>query len=137
MPERVSRSLDDTARIAGELVREWRVGDCVALDGPMGAGKTTLVRSIVEALGGDPREVSSPTFALLNMYATPGGPVFHLDAYRVSGAEDFEGIGFDELLEQEGYVIVEWPSRVEDVLPARTRRVRIEVINSDTRRLSW
>ena len=72
---------------------------------------------------------------LLNVYDTPRLRVFHLDAYRVSGAEDFEGIGFEELLEQGGVVVVEWASRVADLLPAECMYIRIEVMSELERRI--
>ena len=124
--EYVSRSVKETECIAGELARMFAGGECVALHGNLGAGKTQFTRGLVEALGGNPRAVSSPTFVLLNVY--PGGrlTVYHLDAYRVSGPEDFEAIGFNELLDQDGVVVIEWASKVADLLPARTIHVRLE-----------
>ena len=61
--------------------------------------------------------------------------VFHLDAYRVGGADDFEAIGFTELLEQGGVVVVEWPERVADLLPAARIAVRIEPVGEGSRRI--
>ena len=80
----------------------------------------------MRGLGGAERSVSSPTFVLLNVYDTGRLKVFHLDAYRVSGAEDFEAIGFAKLLEQGGVVAVEWPQRVADLLPANHISVAIK-----------
>jgi tRNA threonylcarbamoyl adenosine modification protein YjeE len=128
-----SNNLEDTQRFAADLAARLQPGDCVALEGEMGAGKTTLVRSLVQALGGNPRDVSSPTFTLLNIYDTPRCKVFHLDAYRVSGADDFEAIGFEELLDQSGIVLVEWPSVVEDLIPASAVRVKIAVAGESGR----
>jgi len=130
-----SHSVADTERIAAELARELRAGDCIALYGDLGAGKTQFVRGIVTALGGEPASVSSPTFVLLNVYPTPTLRVFHLDAYRVSGAEDFEAIGFTELLEQGGVVAVEWPGRVEAILPKVHWSVRLNATGATTRRI--
>jgi tRNA threonylcarbamoyladenosine biosynthesis protein TsaE len=83
----------------------------------LGAGKTQFVRGLVAGLGGNARSVSSPTFVLLNIYESGRLKVFHLDAYRVSGADDFESIGFTELLDQRGVVVVEWADRVTALLP--------------------
>lgn len=128
--------LDATADVARRLAAMVSPGACVTLEGQLGAGKTTLVRHLVEALGGDPRDVSSPTYVLLHAYATPRLTVYHLDAYRVAGAEDLEAIGFAELLEQPAAVtIVEWASRVGDALPTQNRiDVRIEATGVDSRR---
>jgi tRNA threonylcarbamoyladenosine biosynthesis protein TsaE len=115
--DRISESPGQTEEIAASLARDLSGGECIALSGDLGAGKTCFVRGLVAGLGGEPRGVSSPTFVLLNIYSTPRLTVFHLDAYRIHGAEDFEAIGFPELLEQGGLVVVEWPDRVRDLLP--------------------
>lgn len=125
-----------TESIAAELATTLRGVACVALHGELGAGKTQFVRGMVSGMGGDPRTVSSPTFVLLNVYDTPGMKVYHLDAYRVGGADDFESIGFSELLEQpDALVIVEWAERVETLLPARRINVRIESISDNQREI--
>jgi tRNA threonylcarbamoyladenosine biosynthesis protein TsaE len=121
----ISHSVEQTESVAADLARDLRGGECVALHGDLGAGKTQFVRGLVRGLGGNPRSVSSPTFVLLNVYDTGRLTVFHLDAYRVGGADDFEAIGFPELLEQGGVVVVEWADRVRDLLPPRAIHVRI------------
>src|SRR5467141_656220 len=123
--EHLSKSVGQTEAIAIELARTLRGGECIALDGELGAGKTQFVRGLLRGLGGEPRSVSSPTFILLNVYDTGRLKVFHLDAYRVSGPEDFETIGFSELLEQGGVVVVEWAERIEALLPPKRYTVRI------------
>jgi tRNA threonylcarbamoyladenosine biosynthesis protein TsaE len=130
-----SNSVERTEAIAAELARSLAGGECLALHGNLGAGKTQFVRGLVRGLGGSPRAVSSPTFVLLNVY--PGGrlTVFHLDAYRVGGADDFEAIGFIELLEEGGVVVVEWPERIGDLLPAGCISVRIQPITENERRI--
>jgi len=133
----ISTSVAATERLAGELAAALSPGACVALDGELGAGKTQFVRGMVKALGGDGRAVSSPTFVLLNIYPTPTLCVFHLDAYRVHGGEDFANIGFGELLEQNGIVVVEWASRVQDILPAERIHVRIAATGKRTRVIEW
>ncbi len=89
----------------------------------------------MRALGGKPRAVSSPTFVLLNVYAGGRLTVYHLDAYRVRGADDFEAIGFIELLEQGGVVVVEWASRVASLLPERRYEVKIDSLDETHRRI--
>src|SRR3954466_13526600 len=113
------------------MAQSFRGGECVALHGDLGAGKTQFVRGLVRGLGGNPRAVSSPTFVLLNVYDAPGArlTVYHLDAYRVGGADDFEAIGFGELLEQPGgVVVVEWADRVRELLPSNKLDVWIEPV---------
>lgn len=131
-----SASPSQTESIAAELARSLRGGECIALYGDLGAGKTQFVRGLVRALGADARAVSSPTFVLLNVYSTPSLKVYHLDAYRVGGAEDFESIGFSELLEQpDGIVIVEWAERVESLMPVNRIDVRITPTDDHSRRI--
>src|SRR5437763_10940658 len=103
-----SHSVARTEAIAADLAKQLRGGECIALYGDLGAGKTQFVRGLVRGLGGAARSVSSPTFVLLNVYDTGRLPVYHLDAYRAHGPDDFETIGFTELLEQDGVVVVEW-----------------------------
>src|SRR4051812_25831722 len=136
MPTHVSHSVADTEAVAAALAATLAGGECVALSGDLGAGKTQFVRGLVRGLGGNPRSVSSPTFVLLNVYDTGRLAVYHLDAYRVHGPEDFEAIGFPELLEQGGVVVVEWPARVEPLLPARRIDVTIEPVGAHTRRIT-
>ena len=132
----LSRSVAETESIAANLAESLQPNDVVALEGDLGAGKTQFVRGLVKALGGDGHSVSSPTFILLNVYQTPLFPVYHLDAYRVHGAEDFASIGFSELLEQNGIVVVEWPSRVLEILPPKRINITFEITGKTTRKIT-
>jgi len=132
---RISNSVKETEAIAAQVAKSLKGGECIALDGELGAGKTQFVRGLVAALGGDPHSVSSPTYVLLNIYDRGRLKVFHLDAYRVGGADDFEAIGFAELLEQRGVVVVEWAERVHDLLPKSVIRVKIEAVGETERRI--
>jgi tRNA threonylcarbamoyladenosine biosynthesis protein TsaE len=130
-----TRSVAETEAVAAELARTLTPGSSIALHGNLGAGKTQFVRGLLIGLGGNARTVSSPTYVLLNIYDTGRMPLFHLDAYRVGGPEDFEAIGFGELFEQGGVVVVEWADRVSALLPAGTIHVRIEAIAEEARRI--
>ena len=131
--EHLSHSVTETEAIAAKLAESLGPNDVIALEGELGAGKTQFVRGLVKALGGDGRAVSSPTFVLLNVYQTPLFAVYHLDAYRVGGADDFASIGFSELLEQNGIVVVEWSSRVKEILPAKRINVSFEITGKNSR----
>ena len=134
-----SRSVAETESIAADLAERLAGGGgVVALEGELGAGKTQFVRGLVRGLGGDVRQVHSPTFVLMHEYTCAGGRrLFHLDAYRV-GAADFEAIGFDELLTaaREGDVVaVEWPEKVAELIPKEAIRVLLEATSPSVRRI--
>jgi tRNA threonylcarbamoyladenosine biosynthesis protein TsaE len=131
----ISASPAQTEAIAADLARQLVPGECIALAGELGAGKTRFVRGLICGLGGDPRIVSSPTFVLLNIYDTKTLRVFHLDAYRAHGSDDFDAIGFPELLEQGGVVVVEWPERIESLLPPTHIRVQILTLSPRRRQI--
>lgn len=130
----VSHSVAQTEAAAAALAKSLRGGACIALRGDLGAGKTQFVRGLVRGLGGNAHRVSSPTFVLLNVYAGRL-TVYHLDAYRVGGADDFESIGFAELLGQGGVVVVEWAERVARLLPPDCINVRITALGETERRI--
>lgn len=100
------------ARIAGVL----RVGDCIALRGDLGAGKTTLARGILGALGLE-SEAPSPTFAIVQPYDPPETriPVWHVDLYRVQNPAELAELGFDDM-RREVAMLVEWPERMGEAL---------------------
>lgn len=89
----------------------------VALSGELGAGKTTLVQAICAGYGVQ-QPVTSPTFAIVHRYTAPRSAVLHLDLYRLQGPRDLENIGWDELLQEEALVLIEWPERARGLLPA-------------------
>ena len=122
--------------LAAKFAEQLSPGDVVALEGELGAGKTQFAKGVVQGLGGEARAVSSPTFVLMNIYDTPKMKVFHLDAYRISGAEDMEAIGFEELLEQNGVVLVEWWQKVREIIPDKHWTVRIEPTSVRGRNIS-
>jgi tRNA threonylcarbamoyladenosine biosynthesis protein TsaE len=130
-----SNSVEQTEAIAAELSRGFAGGEVIALHGELGAGKTQFVRGLLRGLGGEPRTVSSPTFVLLNVYDTGRLIVYHLDAYRAAGADDFEAIGFAELLEQHGVVAVEWPQHVQRLLPPNAWQVHLSAVGESSRRI--
>jgi tRNA threonylcarbamoyladenosine biosynthesis protein TsaE len=131
-----STSARQTEQIAADLASDLAGGECLALEGELGAGKTQFVRGLVEGLGGNPKQVSSPTYVLLNIYRGGRLPVYHLDAYRVAGSADFEAIGFPELLEEKGIVVVEWASRIAPLLPQKRIEVRITTTGIEEREIA-
>ncbi len=98
----------------------------VAFRGPMGAGKTTLIREIVAQLGSDDT-VTSPTFAIVNQYAAAGGRrIYHFDFYRIERPEEAYDFGYEEYFYSGDLCLVEWPERIEALLPPETMCVCID-----------
>ena len=101
-------------------------GAVVALHGDLGAGKTTLARSLCKGLGViDLQAVASPTFSIVHEYETRNGVVVHADMYRLREARDLENLGWDELAARARAVIVEWPDRIPEAMPANAVHVRL------------
>jgi tRNA threonylcarbamoyladenosine biosynthesis protein TsaE len=89
----------------------------ITLDGDLGAGKTTLARAICEGYGVS-EEVTSPTFAIVHSYDAPKSPVYHADLYRLDDPKDLQNIGWDDLVQADALLLVEWPERAGQLLPA-------------------
>lgn len=106
----------------------------VALFGPMGAGKTTLVSAIMEHLG-SADTVTSPTFALVNQYYTDDNqPVYHFDFYRINSLAEAFDMGYEEYFYSGDLCLVEWPEKIEGLLPDDVMVVRIEPLDETSRR---
>ena len=114
----------DTERLGEAIADALEPGDVVALNGDLGAGKTRLVRAIVAALDGTDDPVNSPTFVLVQQYDVRIS-ITHIDAYRLSGSDDFLALGADEILATGDVCLIEWADRVADVLPADHLRIDI------------
>jgi tRNA threonylcarbamoyladenosine biosynthesis protein TsaE len=117
-------------RRLGELLFH---GSVVALIGPLGAGKTHLVRAIAEGLGiADSRAVSSPTFVLIQEY-TGRLPIYHFDAYRLPSEAEFHDLGAHEYFAGDGVCLVEWADRVARSLPGEHLWIELKVIGETSR----
>ena len=114
--------LGATTRLGRAIASGLGVGDAVALWGGLGAGKTTLARAILQALGVT-EDVPSPTFTLVQNYDT-APPVAHYDLYRLKSAHEMQELGLDDALDH-GAVLVEWPERAPEALPPEALHVRL------------
>jgi tRNA threonylcarbamoyladenosine biosynthesis protein TsaE len=132
---RTTRSVQETAALGRALGAILRPGDVLALDGPLGAGKTELVRWIGAALGVDRSLISSPTFVMVNEYPLPrADELVHIDAYRIASTDELDALGWDRLLDGAAIVVIEWAGRIDDALPPDRARVRIDPTGDTARR---
>lgn len=115
----------DTIRLGEDLSLALKPGDCLALSGDLGAGKSTLARAFLRAMANDPDlEAPSPTFTLVQSYDLRL-PVAHFDLYRIADASELDELGLDEALES-GIALVEWPERAGGALPENTIHLRLD-----------
>lgn len=101
-----------TIRIGQKISSDLAAGDIVKITGPLGAGKTALVRGIVLGLGGDPDSVHSPTFSIVHEVKTPSVLINHCDFYRLGGDPDLEDFGGLEFFSPEKLHLIEWPEKI-------------------------
>lgn len=112
-------------------------GDIVLLYGGLGAGKTLLTKGILSGLGFDADEVTSPSFALVNLYRTDKFDVYHIDLWRVEGADAAEAVGLDEIVENgDAITIIEWADRLRNyVFPGRVLKITITGEGDEPRKI--
>lgn len=130
---KITKSREETIKFAEEYGKTLRGGDVLLLDGEMGAGKTVFTKGIALALGIN-AEITSPTYAYLNDY---DGKLYHYDCYRLSSGDDAEALGLTEYFYGNGVCVVEWSENIADVLPDNCKRVKIEKIDLNTRKITY
>ena len=127
-------AIDDAAK---EFVAQMGDETGYAFTGEMGAGKTTFINALSRALGVEEDPTGSPTFAIINEYRsdTTAELIYHFDLYRLENLEQAFDIGVEDYLDSGALCLIEWPDRIEDILPDDTVRVNIEVLPDGARRL--
>lgn len=125
-------SQDELPDVARAVIRSLGRRTVVAFRGGMGAGKTTLIREIVAALG-SADTVTSPTFAIVNQYKAGKERIHHFDFYRIDDQREAYDFGYEEYFYSGDLCLVEWPEKIEQLLPEHTMNVRITA-DSDTAR---
>ena len=128
-----SVSVGETIKFGERLGKLLAPGHVIALAGELGAGKTTMVKGIVQGLGGtDTRAVKSPTFALVQR-SEGRMPVYHFDAYRLENAQEMLDIGSDEMIYGDGVSIIEWADNVSECLPEEYLKVTLIAVSENER----
>ncbi len=126
-------NLDQIQAVAKEFISYIKEKKVFAFYGSMGAGKTTFIKALCEELG-SPDIVTSPTFTLVNEYLTKSGNVvYHFDFYRIEKKEEAFDFGFEEYLYSGQLCFIEWPEKIESLLPDSAIKVRILVNNNNSR----
>lgn len=134
-----THSAEETRRWGERLGRLLAPGDCLALVGDLGAGKTSLAQGILSGLGVE-RPAKSPTFAIAHRYEGRGVPVYHLDVYRLDDPAALDDIGFDEMVAGDAVVLVEWADKTGRRLPDDHLRLELAAVldgAGERRRICW
>lgn len=124
--------LDEAARQLLHFAGSEKV---LVFEGAMGAGKTTFIKALAKALG-IKETVSSPTFSIVNEYDAAGQSVYHFDFYRIKSIREAYDIGYEEYFYSGQYCLIEWPERIEELLPEHYLKIQIETLSETERKLS-
>ncbi len=141
---RTTHSESETEQLAAQLARALKPGDCIALHGQLGAGKTRFVRGLAQGLNVNPAQVSSPTYVLMQEYTQTesrggggsgggGGAIIHIDAYRLPEGDDLSSLGLDAHELDDAILVVEWAQRIADALPHDRFEITITHANNNER----
>ncbi len=136
----ISDSTDQTVELGKKIGTGLKGGEIFCLTGPLGSGKTHLVKGIAAGAGAsDPRQVNSPTFVIINEYHGPDSAldVYHIDAYRLDSIAEFEMLGFDDLCCPNSVVLIEWADKVRSALKnIDSIRVELSHISQNQRQIN-
>lgn len=103
--------------------------------GEMGAGKTTLIRALVKALGSEDL-AGSPTFSLVNEYSSSEGPIYHFDFYRIENENEALDMGIEDYFESPGWKLIEWPQKIQNLLEPEWQKIELEIKDKNSRVLN-
>ena len=132
------QSVDELGAVAEALIEKMSESNAFAFFGSMGAGKTTFIKVLCQKLGVE-NVVNSPTFSIINEYVHPNRePIFHFDFYRLEKAQEAIDIGYQEYIESGYLCLMEWPEKIENLLPENCVYVYIQSEdNTGLRTISW
>ena len=133
MEKIITNSEQETIELGKRIAMQLKKGDIICMKGDLGAGKTTLTKSIAKNLGID-EYVTSPTFAIINEYQGEL-PLYHFDVYRIEKPEDMYELGFEDYFYGEGICIVEWANLIEGLIPQGCIWIEIDYGSNDGERV--
>jgi len=119
----------ETRTFAADLAKSLNPGDCVALSGELGVGKSVFARALMRALGASNEAMPSPTFSLIQEYTGKACRIAHMDWYRLESPEEIELLGVYEYFQPPWISIIEWPERNKEILPASIIEIHLECIS--------
>ena len=118
-------SPQETFALGQRMGREARPGQVICLNGDLGVGKTVFTQGFADGLGiGEP--VNSPTFTILQQYEEGRLPLYHFDVYRIGDVSEMDEIGYEDCFYGDGVSLIEWPTKIREILPAQVTWVEIE-----------
>ena len=130
----ITHSPEETIALGKKIGAKLQKGDIIALQGTLGAGKTTITKGIALALG-IADTITSPTFCLISEYEGKM-PLYHMDVYRLEGGEDFINLGVEDMLYGRGVSLIEWSEKIMDELPKKTIILRLEPHDDGSRTIT-
>lgn len=122
-------SIEDLSETAKQIIQKSK-SKIILFYAKMGVGKTTLIKEISKQLGSDD-VVSSPTFSLVNEYASENGPLFHFDFYRIEEEVEALDIGVEEYFDNDHWVFIEWPEKIPNLLPEDAQKIVLKRIDKN------
>lgn len=127
----------DTQRLGEDIARKFKGGGILALYGDLGSGKTTFVQGLAKGLGIN-QKIISPTFIIARKYELGENNFYHIDLYRIEKIIDVESIGLSEILNDRSNVVaIEWPEKIEKLLPKNTLNINFKYLKGDQRRIEF
>ena len=129
---------EEIDRVASEVLKAAGENEILCLYGSMGAGKTTLIKAMVKKLGAE-QAGNSPTFGIVNEYSSSDGSLlgYHFDFYRIEDEKEALDIGLEDYLSQDAWIFVEWPEKIESLVPDDAKKLYIEVLDGLTRKIRF
>ncbi|MDB5088290.1 MAG: tRNA ((37)-N6)-threonylcarbamoyltransferase complex ATPase subunit type 1 TsaE [Mucilaginibacter sp.] len=129
-----ANSLTQLPSIASEIISFAKNTRIFLFYGDMGAGKTTLIKSLCESLG-TTEPVTSPTFSIVNEYTGTKNRIYHFDFYRLKNQSEALDLGYEEYFYSDAYCFIEWPEKIPDLLPAHYININIKVLDDNSRQI--
>jgi len=133
--KKISKSVEETIDLGAKFAKGLKRGDCVALIGDLGAGKTVFAKGVAKGLGvKNARYVNSPTFVIIKEYEGRF-PLYHLDIYRLDGHSGFDDMNYEEYFYGDGVTVIEWADKIRELLPDRRWEVNLKATDEKSREI--